>query len=160
MSAIRSDHYYSDLEVRFKDFIIAGSITDPLSAVRATKAPLSLFIISGEDQQTEIFFPHVRISLISSGTEPLGAGYTAGGAMQNWSRVTIQILISAKLGRHLNEIGDEITDYVLSTLKTLKDNYLLNYRGMSDYRLPFDTRAKVIRRSLDFSFNYFDIRTT
>ena len=159
MSAIRNDHYYSDLEVRFKDFIVAGSITDPLSVSRASKAPDAYFIFSGSDIQGEVFFPHVKISLISSGTEILGAGYTSGGAMQNWARVVLQVLVSAKRMRQLNEITDEIRDYVLSTIKTLKDDYKLNYRGMNDFRLPFDVRAKVHRRSLDFSFNYFDIRS-
>lgn len=159
LSEIRNDYYYSDLEKKVKDFIIAGNITDPLASERASVAPKAFYIISGSDMMGEVYFPHVLIKLLSSGTEPLGAGFTAGGAMQNWAKITLQILVSAKLNAQLNTISDEVRDYVLSNLKTLKDTYKLHYRGESDYRLPFDVRAKVHRRSLDFSFNYFDIRS-
>lgn len=159
LSAIRNDHYYSDLERKVKDFIIAGNITDPLAAERAATAPNAYYIISGSDMMGEVYFPHVLVKLLSSGTEALGAGFTSGGAMQQWAKLTLQILVSGKLNAQINTICDEIRHYILSNLKTLHDTYKLHYRGESDYRLPFDVRAKVHRRSIDFSFNYFDIRT-
>ena len=61
LSEIRNDYYYSDLEKKVKDFIIAGNITDPLASERASVAPKAFYIISGSDMMGEVYFPHVLI---------------------------------------------------------------------------------------------------
>ncbi len=143
MSKVQTSKFYSDVELKIKSFL-NSNLTDPI-VNRGQKTP---FVVIGSELQRDVQYPHVVIQLIS-GTATMFA-VSSNGLVH---KLIVQVMISSKNKKQLNEISDELLEIMRNGRQTMQSFGL--WKMQSNYRkLTFDETTAVHRRVIDFSFVY------
>lgn len=147
MSRVRSDHYHSDIEIKFYTFLDA-ILTDPI-AKRKTGVP---FVVYAAQLRKETQYPHVVIQVVNSPATRLGFR-----SKIMVKRPLVQISVFSGDKKILNTVSDEV-DYVMwDSFLTFEGWGLENMEIEGDTKMPFNEEEGCHGRIFEYRFVYHQI---
>lgn len=147
MSRVRSDHYHSDIEQKFYNFL-DSNLTDPISK----RKPGVPFVVYAAQLRKEIQYPHVVVQIVNSPATRLGFR-----SKIMVKRPLLQISVFSADKKLINTVSDEV-DYVMwDSFLTFETWGLENMEIEGDTKMPFDEEEGCYARIFEYRFVYHQI---